>query len=182
LTLRARLAVGCALLVAVLLPAGGAAATPKIAFSGTATLRPFDVTKACGAKSVSAKLVRVRCVQLGTFRGEPAPARVNYGWTWDLPTNASGRTIGPATEHGTLILNFGAPGMLYLSLAGKQRIVGRTTAKNAAAVTTGTWTITKGTSGFVGRNGRGTYTFRTARTDSENVFGVAQVRLRGSIG
>jgi hypothetical protein len=175
--------IACALASAALVPAagGGRATTPRITFAGTVTLKPFDVTKACGAKSLSAKLLRVRCAQYGAFAGEPAPANVNYGWSWDLPTNASGQTTGPATEHGTLILNFGAPGLLYVSLAGKQRVIGRTTATRATAVTTGTWTISKGTSGFTGRHGNGTYTFRTARSGSESVFSVARINLDGSI-
>ena len=181
MTGRLSVAPACVLAVAVLLPAGGGAAAPKIAFTGTAALRPFDVTKVCGAKSVSAKLLRVRCAQLGTFKGQPAPANVDYGWTWDLPTNTSGQATGPATEHGTLVLNFGTPGMLYLSLAGKQKVIGRTTPTRASAVTRGTWTITRGTSGFAGRHGKGTYTFRTARNGSESLFAVARITLEGSI-
>jgi hypothetical protein len=170
----------CTLGATVLVPAGGGAAgSPSIQFDGTATIRPFDVTKACGAKSLSAKLLRVRCAQLGKFAGEPAPANVDFGWTWDLPTDASGHTTGAATERGTLILNFGAPGLLYLSLAGKQRIVGPTTPIRATAVTKGTWTITRGTAGFVGRHGSGTYT--AGRTSSESVFSVARLKLSGSI-
>ena len=124
----------------------------------------------------------MRCAQYGAFTGQPAPANANYGWSWDLPTNASGQTTGPATENGTLILNFGSPGLLYLSLAGKQKVIGTTTATKAAAVTTGTWTITRGTAGFTGRHGTGTYTFRTARSGSESLFSVARIGLRGSIG
>jgi hypothetical protein len=182
LTARAIAAVVCVAAAAALAPAGGGAArSASIPFRGTATIAPVDVTKACGATSVSAKLLRVRCAQLGRFAGRPAPANVSFGWTWDLPTDSGGNPTGPATERATLILNFGTPGLLYLSLAGKQRVIGKTTATRAKAVTNGTWTITKGTEAFVGRHGKGTYTFTATRNGSANVFSVAKVALSGAI-
>jgi hypothetical protein len=180
--MRGLAALACIASSVALLAAGGAsAAGPSIPFKGTATLKPLDTAKACGAKIVSAKVWRVGCSQLGSFTGQPSQANVNYGWTWDFPTDAKHNPIGPATEHGTLILNFGSPGLLYLSMAGKQHVVGKTTATSATAITTGTWAITKGTAAFVGRHGKGTYTFKTVRKNSANVFSLAQLKLNGSI-
>jgi hypothetical protein len=163
--------------------AGGGAAKPAvtIAFKGTATLRPFDVTRHCGATSVSAKLLRVRCFQAGRFVGVPAPGGASFSWTWDLPTDRNGHTTGPATEHGTLILNFGAPGRIFFALGGQQAVVGDATATRATAITQGTWKVTKGTKRFVGKHGTGVYTFKTGRTDSESLFSIAELRLSGSI-
>ncbi len=173
----------CIVACAALGLAGGAAAAKaaKIPFKGTATIKPFDVTKNCGGASVNTKLVRVRCTQFGIYAGAPAPAGASLGWTWDLAVGADGKTTGYGTEKATLILNFGAPGLLYLSLAGKQAPVGKGTPTNAKAITKGMWTITKGTAGFVGRHGAGTYTFTTARTGSKTVFSVAQLALVGNI-
>jgi len=39
-----------------------------------------------------------------------------------------------------------------------------------------------GTEAFVGRHGKGRYTFKAARTNSESLFSVAEVKLSGSIG
>jgi hypothetical protein len=176
------LALAFSLALACLALAGGGAARPgAIGFKGTAKIKSFDVTKHCGAKSVNSKLLRVRCVRSGTYAGDPAPANVNLGWTWDLPVNAAGHTTGPATEHATLIFNFGGAGLLYLSLVGKQTIVGEVTATKATAITRGTWKVTKGTAAFLGRHGKGTYTFKTGRTNSESVFSVAELKLSGSL-
>ncbi len=162
--------------------AGGAAArSAAIPFKGTAAIKPFDITKNCIATSLSSKRLRVRCVQLGKFAGMPGPANTRFGWIWDVPVDANGFTTGPATERGTLILNFGAPGLLYLSLAGKQAPVGKGTPTRVAALSKGTWAITRGTAGFVGRHGTGSYTFKTARAGSKTVFSVAQLKLSGSI-
>jgi hypothetical protein len=167
--------------VVLALVATGTARSAAITLKGVATIKPFDVTKNCGGSAVSKKLFRVRCTQFGTFSGQPSAAGASLGWTWDLAVGPNGSTTGHGTERATLILNFGAPGLLYLSLAGKQAPVGKGTPTRASALTKGTWTVTKGTAGFTGRNGKGTYTFKTARTGSRTVFSVAQLSLSGTL-
>ena len=57
---------------------------------------------------------------------------------WDHPTKASGSRTGPTTENGTLMLNFGARGLLSLD-ADRQAGAGwtaRTTAHGGKRVTT----------------------------------------------
>jgi hypothetical protein len=169
------------LLASLAFTGAGATGTKAIAFKGTAKIKSFDVTKHCGAKSVNSRLLRVRCVRGGTYSGAPAPANVSFGWTWDLPVDAAGHTTGPATERATLIFNFGGAGLLYVSLVGKQSVVGEVTATKATAVTRGTWRVTKGTAAFAGRHGKGTYAFRTGRTNSESVFSIARLELSGSL-
>jgi hypothetical protein len=178
--LPAALAVALAL-TTLALAGSGSARTTTIALKGTATLKPFDVTQHCGASTVSRKLLRVRCFQSGRFVGLPAPGGASFSWTWDLPTDRNGHTTGPASEHGTLILNFGAPGRIFFALGGRQAVVGTATATRATAVTQGTWKVTKGTARFVGMEGTGVYTFKTGRTDSESLFSIAELRLSGSI-
>jgi hypothetical protein len=167
--------------LAAALAVTGAATPAAVPFEGTATIKPFDVTKNCGGSSVSKKLFRVRCTQFGTFQGQAGAAGASLGWTWDLAVAANGNTTGYGTERATLILNFGTPGLLYLSLAGSQAPVGKGTPTSAAALTKGTWTVTKGTAAFAGRHGKGTYTFRTARTGSRTVFSVARLSLSGNL-
>jgi hypothetical protein len=131
--------------------------------------------------AASKTVLRIRCAQFGTYQGKPSAAGASLGWIWQLALDAKGFTTGLAKETGTLILNFGPPGLLYLSLDGKQRPVGKATAKSARGLTRGTWTVAKGTAGFTGRRGHGTYTFETARTNSKTVFSVARLELDGSI-
>jgi hypothetical protein len=166
---------------ALVLAGSGTARPSAIPLRGTVWVKPFDLSTHCGATSVSARLLRVRCVQFGTYVGKPQRAGASYGWTWDLPVDSAGHTTGPATEHATLILSFKDGGQLHLSLAGKQTVVGHPTATKATAVTNGTWKVTKGTARFVGTHGTGGYTFRTGRTNSESLFSVARVELSGSL-
>jgi hypothetical protein len=184
LTPRALALAAGALALGALALAGGGAARPAagIPFEGTVTLKAFDVTKRCGRVAGGSKqALRVRCAQLGAYAGVPSPAGASYDWTWDLEVDAKGFTTGRAAERGKVTLNFGAPGYLYLSLTGAQTPVGRTTATSARGLTRGTWTISKGTAAFVGRHGKGTYRFTTARTNSKSVFSVAKLVLSGSI-
>src|SRR6266404_1640178 len=141
-----------ALLVAASLTASGAGATrttTAIVLNGTATLKAFDVTKACKWDNTT-KALRVGCTVYGAYAGLPGPGGAGYGWVWNLPENAIGVTTGYGSERGLLVLNFGKHGALSLSLSGKQKPVGKQTTARAKVVTTGTWTMAKGTSSLAG--------------------------------
>src|SRR5262245_22462262 len=88
----------CALAFAALVVAGSGSARPSaIALRGIVSVKPFDLSSHCGARSLSAKQLEVRCVQFGTYAGTPARAGASYGWTWDMPVNRAGHVTGPAT-------------------------------------------------------------------------------------
>jgi hypothetical protein len=158
--------------------AGAAAPTRAIVVKGTVTLKAFDVTKDCswGGTRTSTE---VGCTVYGAYAGLPARARAGYGWTWHVPLYGKGGRYG--FERGTLVLNFGDLGGVSLSLTGKQKPVGKQTTAHAKVVTTGTWTMTKGTSSLAGEHGKGTYMYTIVRSGSPTVFSVASLVLAGSI-
>ncbi len=158
--------------------AGAAAPTPAIVVRGTVTLKAFDVTRECrwgGTKTTT----QVGCTVYGAYTGLPEAAGAGYGWIWNVPEY--GKSSGYGFERGTLVLNFGKLGGLSLSLTGKQKPVGKQTTAHARVVTTGIWTMTKGTSSLAGGHGKGTYTYTLVRTGSATVFLLASLVLAGSI-
>ena len=158
--------------------AGAAAPTAAIVVKGTVTLKAFDVTKDCkwgGTKTTT----QVGCTVYGVYMGLPEGAGAGYGWIWNVPMFAKGGRYG--FERGTLVLNFGKLGGVSLSLTGKQKPVGPQTTEHARVVTTGTWTMTTGTSSLAGAHGKGTYTYTLVRTGSATVFSLARLVLAGSI-
>jgi hypothetical protein len=158
---------------------GAAAPTRAIVVKGVVTLKAFDVTKDCrwgGTRTAT----EVGCTVYGAYTGRPGPAGAGYGWTWHVPFYGKGGRYG--FERGTLVLNFGELGGVSLSLTGKQHPVGKQTTAHAKVVTTGTWTMTKGTSSLAGEHGRGTYTYTIVRTGSPTVFSPASLVLAGRIG
>jgi hypothetical protein len=175
----ARLAV--LLSIASLAAAGARAAAPPAAIvvKGTVTLKAFDVTKECkwgGTKTTT----QVGCTVYGAYAGLPEVAGAGYGWIWNVPMAlTNGGRYG--FERGTLVLNFGKLGGISLSLTGKQKPVGTQTTAHARVVTTGTWTMTTGTSSLAGGHGKGTYTYTLVRTGSATVFSLASLVLAGSI-
>ena len=142
------------------------------------TLKAFDVTKECkwGATKTA---TQVGCTVYGAYTGLPGPGGAGYGWIWNVPEY--GKSGGYGFERGTLVLNFGKLGGLSLSLTGKQSPVGKQTTAHAKVVTTGTWTMTKGTSSLAGGHGKGTYTYTIVRTGSATAFSFASLVLAGSI-
>jgi hypothetical protein len=160
--------------------AGAARTTTAIVLNGTATLNAFDVTKACKWDNTKTAL-DIGCTVYGAYAGLPGPAGAGYGWVWNLPENAIGVTTGYGSERGTLVLNFAKLGALSLSLSGKQKPVGKQTTAHAKVLTTGTWTMTKGTSSLAGEHGKGTYTYTVVRMGSATVFSLASIVLVGSI-
>jgi hypothetical protein len=157
---------------------GAAAPTRAIVVKGTVTLKAFDVTKDCrwGGTSTTTE---VGCTVYGAYTGRPGPAGAGYGWTWKVPLYGKGGRYG--FERGTLVLNFGNLGGVSLSLTGKQKPVGKQTTAHANVVTTGTWTVKKGTSSLAGEHGKGTYTYTIVRTGSPTVFSRASLVLAGTI-
>ena len=157
---------------------GASAPTGAIVVKGTVTLKAFDVTKDCrwgGTKTMT----KMGCTVYGAYKGLPEAAGAGYGWIWNVPVYAKGGRYG--FERGTLVLNFGKLGGVSLSLTGQQKPVGKQTMAHARVVTTGTWTMTKGTSTLAGEHGKGTYTYTLVRTGSATVFSLASLVLAGSI-
>jgi len=156
-----------------------AAVLGAIVLNGTVTLTPFDVTKACKWDTTKTATI-VGCTVYGGYSGLPGPAGAGYGWIWNVPMHDT--TAGRyGFERGTLVLNFGKLGGVSLSLTGQQKPVGKQTMAHARVVTTGTWTMTKGTSTLAGEHGKGTYTYTLVRTGSATVFSLASLVLAGSI-
>jgi hypothetical protein len=165
--------------VALVLSGTGAAALPaSIVVKGTVTLEAFDVTKECKWSGTKTATV-VGCTVYGAYTGLPGLAGAGYGWIWNVPAFAKGGRYG--SERGTLVLNFGSLGGVSLSLTGKQKPVGKQTTAHAKVATTGTWTMTKGTSNLAGAHGKGTYRYLIVRTGSQTVFSVARLDLSGTI-
>ena len=154
-----------------------AAVLGAIVLNGTVTLTPFDVTKACKWDTTKTATI-VGCTVYGGYSGLPGPAGAGYGWIWNVPA-FKGTRYG--SERGTLVLDFGKLGGLSLSLTGKQNPVGKQSTAHARVVTTGTWTMTKGTSSLAGGHGAGTYTYTIVRTGSPTVFSSARLVLVGSV-
>ena len=155
-----------------------AAVLGAIVLNGTVTLKPFDVTKACKWDTTQTATL-VGCTVYGVYTGRPGPAGAGYGWNWTVPDYAKGGRYG--FERGTLVLNFGKLGGLSLSLTGKQKPVGNQTTAHALVVTTGTWTMTKGTASLADSQGSGTYAYTLVRTGSPTVFESARLVLVGSV-
>jgi hypothetical protein len=159
--------------------AGGAASTARIVVKGTVTLNTFDVTKACKWHTTNTA-TQVGCTVYGAYTGLPESGRAGYGWVWNVPVSYTGDGRY-GFERGTLVLGFGTLGGVSLSLTGKQKPVGKQTTAHARVATTGTWTMTKGTSTLAGEHGKGTYTYTLVRTGSATVFSRASLVLEGSI-
>jgi len=159
---------------------GAAGPTAALVLRGTATLKSFDAAKDCKWET-SRKALQVGCTVYGSYAGLPAPAGAGYGWVWNHRANAIGVTTRYGSEQGTLLLDFGARGVLELTTSGKQRPVGRQTSAHAKVSTTGTWKLTKATANFAGDHGTGTYTYTVERDGSTTVFQLAGVTLAGSI-
>ena len=159
--------------------AGGAAGTASIVVKGTVTLSAFDVTKACKWHTTNTA-TQMGCTVYGSYAGLPGSGRAGYGWIWNVPVSytAQGRY---GFERGTLVLGLGTLGGVSLSLTGKQKPVGKQTTAHARVMTTGTWTMTKGTSALAGKHGKGAYTYTVVRTGSATVFSIARLVLTGSI-
>ena len=158
--------------------AGSAARMATIVVKGTVTLKAFDVTRACKWHTTNAA-TQVGCTVYGAYAGLPRAGGAGYGWIWNVPVYAKGGRYG--FEHGTLVLNFGKLGGVSLSLTGKQKPVGKQTTAYANVVTTGTWTMTKGTLSLAGEHGKGTYTYTIVRRGSPTVFSLASLVLAGSL-
>ena len=157
---------------------GGAARTAAIVVKGTVTLKAFDVTKNCKWHTTNAA-TQVGCTVYGAYAGLPSAGGAGYGWIWNVPVYAKGGRYG--FERGTLVLNFGKLGGVSLSLTGRQKPVGKQTTAYANVITTGTWTMTKGTLSLAGEHGKGTYTYTLVRRGSATVFSLASLVLAGSL-
>jgi len=166
-----------------LVAVGAAGSAATAALTGTVTLKPVDVTKACTFGGASAaKSLALGCKQSGAFAGSGGMARASYDWAWKLAVDANNATTGYGTESGTLVLDFGKRGLVRLALTGKQAPVGEATATSAREQTKGTWTMASGTGSYQGKRGRGTYTFTATRSGSATTFGLAKLALRGTVG
>jgi hypothetical protein len=159
--------------------AGGAAGTAAVVVKGTVTLAAFDVTKACKWHT-TLTATQVGCTVYGTYAGSPGSGRAGYGWIWNTPVSYTAEPRH-ASEHGTLVVDFGTLGGVTLALSGKQNPVGKQTTAHSRVMTTGAWTMTKGTSRLAGAHGTGTYTYTVVRTGSPTVFSIASLVLAGSI-
>jgi cytochrome c5 len=158
---------------AVLSAQSFAASTTRIA--GTAKLKPIKAA-ACKARSgkVNGKAeTDINCQDTGLFQGAPRRnTGAAYSWYWRM------RSGKPVKEVGTFTLNFGN-GVVYLSLKGTFRTVGKATKTRGVGRTTGKWRFMRGTGAYKGGAGSGTYRLDMSR--NATTYRMLNVKLTGSV-
>jgi hypothetical protein len=142
-----------------------------LTFAGSVALKPIK-TRACSS-SVRGKQTLLECLDTGNYRMLGMHFGATYRWRWTL---AKGTPTVP--EVGSFAINLGN-GLLYLTMKGTARPIGKTTASKGAARTRGTWKYLRGTRAYVKRTGTGTYTFDVERTATKYV--VLRLALKGTI-
>lgn len=149
-------------------------AASTVPFDGVILFKPFATThcRVVTGKLKGEEVTQQQCSDTGVMRGLPQVGGVSDGWLWTR--HSSGRTEERA--------NFGVHfknGVVYLTLTGIMRAIGKVTPQSGHAITTGTWTMRSGTGRYKTLAGTGTYTFEIGRTATH--YAVLKMTLHGQL-